>query len=64
MFVFTEYIELSEILSKYLFGVVVVCPQTNESMLFDIGIINVQELKLRKKEKPEALRKIAFLFAE
>lgn len=34
----------------------VVCPQTNESMLFDIRIINFQSLKLRKKVK--ALREI------
>lgn len=41
----------------------VVCPQTDESMLSDTGIINVQALKLRKKEKLRALREIKFIFA-
>ena len=41
MFTFTEHIESGEILSKHLFGMGVVCPQTNESMWFDIRIINV-----------------------
>lgn len=45
----------SEILLKHLFCLGVVCPRTNESMWFDIGIINVQALKLREKRKTQSL---------
>lgn len=40
MFIFIKYFELSEIFLKYLFGMGVVCFWIDESMLFDIGIIN------------------------
>lgn len=52
IFTFIGYSEL-EILLKRLFCLGVVCPQTNESMWFDIGIINVQALKLREKRKTQ-----------
>lgn len=35
----------------------IVCPQTDESMLSDTGIINVQPFKLRKKGKKSIERK-------
>lgn len=45
---FMEYIKSSEVLSKHL-DMGVVCPQTDESILSDTGIINVQALKKKRK---------------
>lgn len=60
---FMEYIESNEVLSKH-FDMGVACPHSDESVLSDTGIINVQALKLGKKEKLKALREIEFIFAE